>query len=327
MGENASMSADLAALRRALAIGEFVPSSAVMPPMDTVLRHKGHGYRRVDAHTLVHLMDFEVTQPYSLKLDRLDQLCIQATLAGRYSRTIGQRHDIVESRILQISNAPSSVAEVAAGGRLRGVLIAIDRAHLIDHYRLRPELLPPAYRPLFLSRDGLPEVLKLPLSSACIGLVDQMLGCRYAEPLRGIFLGAKVLELVCEIVSELHRVNWRLQPRNTGEASRAQAIETAAAIYRREIGQPPTIEQIARRVGLNRNDLTGGFRARFGLTPHAFAQLQRMTRAQELLRDGRLSISEIARQIGYEGYSSFARAYHAHFGEAPAHATPAAEEL
>lgn len=54
----------------------------------------------------------------------------------------------------------------------------------------------------------------------------------------------------------------------------------------------------------------------FGATPHAYANVVRMEQAQVLLHDGQLSISEIARRVGYEGYSSFSRAYQAHFGRA-----------
>jgi AraC-like DNA-binding protein len=42
-----------------------------------------------------------------------------------------------------------------------------------------------------------------------------------------------------------------------------------------------------------------------------------MEEARLMLRDGQLSISEVARRIGYEGYSSFSRAYRSHFGESP----------
>ena len=67
-----------------------------------------------------------------------------------------------------------------------------------------------------------------------------------------------------------------------------KAIETAAGIYRREIGSPPTIEQLATRVGLNRNELTNGFRDMYGLTPHAYGHMLRMEQA---VRDQKLGIS------------------------------------
>jgi len=71
-------------------------------------------------------------------------------------------------------------------------------------------------------------------------------------------------------------------------------------------------------VGINRNELTAGFKAQFGLTPNAFSVSLRMKEARALLDSGKLSISEIARHVGYSSYASFAHAFRAYYGEAPA---------
>ncbi|MCS0495566.1 AraC family transcriptional regulator [Ancylobacter sp. MQZ15Z-1] len=324
MDERRRLELDFRAVRSGLGVGEFVRSAEVLGPVEDVFRAREHGYRRIDDFTLLHLLNFEAGQPYSLRMERADLVCIQATIAGRYNRWIGQRMDLVSPHLMHISNTPLSVSDTEEGARLRGVLIVCERRHFVEHYRLNLERVPPAYRPIFLSREGTPEVLTLPLSPLGIGLVDQLLSCRYGEPLRGIFVGAKTVEIICDVVAQLNRLQPRAAPRLLGERARAEAIESAAEIYRREIGAPPTIEQLALRVGLNRNELTSGFRALFGVTPHAYAQMRRMERAQELLHEGALSISEVARRVGYEGYSSFARAYQAHYGRAaaPADAPP-----
>ncbi len=317
MGDHHKLELDFRAVQSGLGIGEFVRSAKVLGNIDALVRAKEHGYRRIDDFTLLHVMNFDVGAPYTLKMARADLICIQAIILGRYSRWIGQRLDLISPHMLQVSNVPVSVSSTEAGARLRGVLIVCERQHFIDHYRVNMDQVPPAFRPIFLSREGTPEVLSLPLSAAGIGLVDQIVSCRYPEPLRGIFVGAKAIEIICDVVSQIHSLRLRAAPRLTGEQAKLRAINTAAEIYRREIGDPPTIEQLVRRVGLNRNELTRGFRDSFGLTPHAYANALRMERAQELLRMGDLSISEVARRVGYEGYSSFARAYHAHYGRAP----------
>ena len=317
---------DLHALRSGLGIGEFAPSGQVASGLPDLLRAREHGYRRIDAHTLLHLLNFEVMQPYSLALSRPDLVCIQAIVAGSYTRWIGARMDLVPPQVLQISNVPASTSDTQAGRRLRGLLIVCEREHLLSHYRLDLASVPQAYRPIFLSREGSPEVLQLPLSATGIGLVDQMLACKYPEPLRGIFLGVKTVEFICDMVAQLHRPQRPAAPRALSGHAKRRAIEAAAEIYRREIADPPSIEQLALRVGLNRNELTAGFRQVHGLTPHAYAHMHRMERARELLGEGTLSISEVARRVGYEGYSSFARAFHAHFGHPPAQRGPAEAE-
>lgn len=318
MGERRRLELDFRAVRSGLGIGEFVRSAKVFGHVDEVFQAREHGYRRIDDFTLLHVMNFDVSVSYSLAMTRADLVCIQATIAGCYNRWIGQRMDLVAPHRLQVSNIPLSVSDTDAGARLRGVLIVCERKHFIDRYGLNIERVPPAYRPIFLSREGTPEVLSLPLSPAGIAMVDQIVSCRYGEPLRGLFVGAKAVEIICDVVSQLHVLRLHAPPRLIGEQTKVRAIETAAEIYRREFGDPPTIEQLVRRVGLNRNELTRGFRDIFGVTPHAYAQARRMEQAQEMLHRGDLSISEIARRVGYEGYSSFARAYHAYYRRPPA---------
>ncbi|WGD31027.1 AraC family transcriptional regulator [Ancylobacter sp. WKF20] len=317
MNERHKLDLDFRAMRSSLGVGEFVRSSQVFARADDVFRAREHGYRRIDNFTLLHVMNFDVVESYSLKMVRTDLVCIQAVVAGRYSRWIGQRMDVINPHMLQVSNIPLSVSDTDAGARLRGVLIVCERRHFIDRYGLDIDRVPPAYRPIFMSQHGTQEVLSLPLSPAGIAMVDQIVSCRYAEPLRGVFVSAKAVEILCDVVSQLHGLRQRAAPRLIGEQAKIRAIQTAAAIYRREIADPPTIEQLVRRVGLNRNELSKGFRDLFGVTPHAYAHARRMEHAQEMLRGGDLAISEVARRIGYEGYSSFARAYHAYYGCTP----------
>ncbi|MBB3769911.1 AraC-like DNA-binding protein [Angulomicrobium tetraedrale] len=323
MSEYRKLDIDFRDVLTGLRLGERLRGAEALGASDDIFRVKEHNYRRVDDYTLLHVLNFEAGQPYSLKIARQDLVCIQAIVSGNYHRWIGQRMDLVSPHLLEISNVPQSVVDVGAGGRLRGLLIICDRRHLVEHYRLNVDRLPAAYRPIFLSRTGTPEVLHMPLSSTGLHLVDQILTCKYQEPLRGIFVGAKTIEILCDVVAQLGAMPGQGAPRPAGPRQKARAIEAAAEIYRREFGSPPTIEQLAQRVGLNRNELTSGFRDAFGVTPHAYALVQRMERAQQMLREGRLSISEVARRIGYEGYSSFARAYHAHYGRAPSLDIPA----
>lgn len=136
-------------------------------------------------------------------------------------------------------------------------------------------------------------------------------------------MGAKGLELVCVIVSQLNALAARGAAQRVGVPLKAAAVEAAAEIYRSELQNPPTIDQLARRVGLNRNMLTSGFKDAFGLTPRAYGHVIRMREAERLLQTGEMSVSEVARRIGYDGYASFSRAYQAQFGRLPSSIRPA----
>lgn len=57
----------------------------------------------------------------------------------------------------------------------------------------------------------------------------------------------------------------------------------------------------------------------FGTTPNRYYMRMRLERAQSLLTDSPLPISEIAAKIGFESASAFARSYQRHFGKLPSY--------
>lgn len=308
---------DLRAVQAALRKRPFIRSSEALGPTDHIFGPKPHGYRRVDDFTLLHILNFKAAQSYELVLTRRNFICIQIMIAGTYSRWTKDRVDLVSSAETHITNFPRSISNTSVGALLRGILIACERQHFLDHFGLRIDHIPFAYREIFLSDSGMVEALKLPAQASTIINTEQILSCKFEEPLRGIYINAKVVEIICDVVAQMNRLPLQHPIRAPERRLRSQAIEAAAAIYRRELHNPPTIEQLALRVGLNRNELTFGFREMFGLTPHAFGRTIRMEEARKLL-DGRdVSVSEVARRVGYGGYASFSRAYHDCFGYPP----------
>ncbi|TCS00938.1 AraC-like DNA-binding protein [Rhizobium sp. BK418] len=290
----------------------------VLGPTEGIFRTKEHGhYRRIDDFVSLYVMNFEVLQSFSLAMALRDLICIQITIKGSYHRLVGDHVERVNPAQIQITNCPHSTSKTAAGTKLRGIMIACDRQYFLDRFGLRPDNIPALYKPIFLTDSGMVDALRLPPTPSIITTTDQILSCRYEEPLKMIYLKAKTIEIICDVVAQLNAFSLQRGNRVRSVQKKAQAIETAAAIYRREIYNPPTIKQMVLRVGLNRNELAIGFRERFGATPHAYAQRVRMEQAKALLSAGQLSISEVARRVGYEGYSSFSRAYHMHYGHAP----------
>ncbi|RYE30026.1 MAG: AraC family transcriptional regulator [Hyphomicrobiales bacterium] len=95
------------------------------------------------------------------------------------------------------------------------------------------------------------------------------------------------------------------------------AVEAAALIYRRELSNPPSIDDLARRVGLNRNSLSEAFRERFGETPASFSRRMRLEWAREQLNARTGRVSEIAMACGYTSHAAFSRSFLEQFGKPP----------
>lgn len=312
------MELDLRGIQSELRHNEFVRISDALGPTEGIFRTREHGhYRRIDDFIFLYVQNFEVLQSHSVAMARRGFVCIQITIKGSYQRLVGDHVERVNAAQMQITNCPRSISEAAAGAKFRGIMIACDRQYFLNHFGLRPDNIPAMYKPIFLTDVGMADALRLPPTPSIITTTDQIISCRYEEPLKMMYLKAKTIEIICDVVAQLNALSLRRGTRLRSADGKAQAIKTAAAIYRREIHNQPTIKQMALRVGLNHNELTIGFRELFGATPHAYARMVRMEEARVLLSAGQLSISEIARRVGYEGYSSFSRAYHMHYGHAP----------
>jgi AraC family transcriptional regulator len=81
--------------------------------------------------------------------------------------------------------------------------------------------------------------------------------------------------------------------------------------------RPPNLTQLAEVSALSKFHLLRLFAETFGTTPFEYAQLRRVERAKDLLRNSPLSIVRIAETLGYESQSAFARTFRRQAGATP----------
>jgi len=91
----------------------------------------------------------------------------------------------------------------------------------------------------------------------------------------------------------------------------------ARNILERDYAAPPTINQLARLIGLNEAKLMQDFKQLYGQTIFDFTQNIRMDEAKRLLETTSKSITEIAFDVGYEYSSNFTTAFKRRFGVPP----------
>ncbi|QCS51088.1 helix-turn-helix domain-containing protein (plasmid) [Picosynechococcus sp. PCC 11901] len=94
-------------------------------------------------------------------------------------------------------------------------------------------------------------------------------------------------------------------------------IHESAAILRKELSNPPSIEALARQVGTNRLKLNQGFHQMYGTTPFRYLRDCRVRQARKLLMTTELSVSDVACQVGYGSPSRFTTAFRQQFGLNP----------
>ena len=84
----------------------------------------------------------------------------------------------------------------------------------------------------------------------------------------------------------------------------------------------PTLDELARRVGVNRNKLAVGFKHVFGMTVGAYHREQRLERAYDMLRNPDISIGRVADEAGYRDAGSFTKAFKNRYGVLPSELRP-----
>jgi len=100
---------------------------------------------------------------------------------------------------------------------------------------------------------------------------------------------------------------------------RKRAVNRALEIIEAGLEDRISIREVARLSGVGRRTLEYAFRDRFGVSPKAFVNIQRMilTRRDLRARPDKIPIADIANQWGYWHMGQFARDYRSLFGELP----------
>ncbi len=117
-------------------------------------------------------------------------------------------------------------------------------------------------------------------------------------------------------IAEIYRIMSALvMKKNTKESS--GAIIKALGIIDSCYDTPLSVNDIARRVGLERTYFSVLFREHTGMTPHAYLNSVRVERASMLMRDTDAPISEIALSVGLDS-TAFSKMFKREVGESPA---------
>ncbi len=136
------------------------------------------------------------------------------------------------------------------------------------------------------------------------------------NPAETLFLEAKALELVALQLKQLAYLTGNTPEQQVVE-HRAEKIAFACEILRKEMAEPPRVLDLARRVGLNHNHLTQGFKEMFGLSPFEYLRVIRLETARELIASRECSVSEAAYNVGYASLSHFTKTFRKEYGINP----------
>ena len=140
---------------------------------------------------------------------------------------------------------------------------------------------------------------------------QHLLNKQVAPELQRIFMYAQALSFLTEELSGLYQAVTKFSPRDKAIALMAQDI------LQQEFQTPPSVAELAKRVGTNQCKLKKLFQHFFNTTPYAMLLDIRMNKAYQLLRANRCQISVAADLVGYSHANNFSVAFTKYFGFAP----------
>ncbi|MEO4044443.1 AraC family transcriptional regulator [Hoeflea sp. CAU 1731] len=145
------------------------------------------------------------------------------------------------------------------------------------------------------------------MGSDALRAVADMLSMRHGGSLRLLYAKAKTEELLVSALSAAHPDVERTEVR-LGKQDRKR-ITQAREILDRQFASPPSVSELARRIAVNRNKLTYGFRDMHGCSMSEYIAERRLETAWRLLKETELPVSHIAEDVGYNHLPSFSAAF------------------
>ncbi|MEE1976504.1 AraC family transcriptional regulator [Maribacter cobaltidurans] len=88
-------------------------------------------------------------------------------------------------------------------------------------------------------------------------------------------------------------------------------------LVRGNIGNRPSIKELAKKVGVSRNKLQAGVKYLYGCTVNQFVNNIRLEVARELIHNTEMNQSEICYHIGFSSRSHFSKIFEERFGKVP----------
>lgn len=130
------------------------------------------------------------------------------------------------------------------------------------------------------------------------------------------FLQAKANELICLKLFQLMEQN-NSTPLGRLSQQDKRNILSAREILIETMDKPPTIDALARQVGINTLKLKQGFKREFGTTVYDYFRQYRLEKAMDYLHKGGKGVAETAHAIGYSNISHFIDAFKKRYGITP----------
>ena len=143
-------------------------------------------------------------------------------------------------------------------------------------------------------------------------LVEQFFSNTYEGEVKMMFYKSHITALLSHYFGQLTK-----QQNTKLDSSLVKKINLAHEILLSDLENPPSLTELANRIGTNSNTLKIEFKAQFGVPVFKYLQNERLKKAYSLIKNDQKTIQEAAWAVGYDSLGSFSNAFEKKFGYRP----------
>ncbi|MCG9887175.1 MAG: AraC family transcriptional regulator [Cyanobacteria bacterium] len=187
-----------------------------------------------------------------------------------------------------------------------------------------PDLLPPNLWLKLTDGRGATHAAGHGLTAAMRLVLHQMLHCPFEGAMRHMYFEGKSIELLTLGLDQARAQAVGSPPHPQGQATALSPrdfeddrIHRARDILLQNFQNPPSLKELAYRVGINDCTLKRRFKQVFGTTVFGYLYDYRMEQARRWLLEQPWSVTEVARRVGYTNLCAFSTAFRKKFGVSP----------
>ncbi len=240
----------------------------------------------------------------------------QVTIAGRAEIDFldGQRIQLTADQAV-LFRAPTGRAAYSAeaGSKFHSVGFSLDIARI---ERLFDGEVPEMLQALLEPDADTCRIVPVRADRTMRTVARSLFGNELNGPLRTLMMEGAAIQLLA-----LQAAAAQQQPRSRDKrelsARERDAVHEARRRLLADMGQPPTLGELAFGAGLSEKRLNEGFRQLFGATVFDVLRNERLAHARNVLLAEQASLKDVAFRVGYNHVSNFITAFTARYGAPP----------
>ncbi len=147
-------------------------------------------------------------------------------------------------------------------------------------------------------------------------VLSQLINYNLHPSIRRLYFKGKVLELIALYFNKTGDADLEQCPFLADEEN-VRRIKRAKEIIIEQMVEPPSLDQLAKEIGLSLKKLKEGFKQIYGDTVYGFLLDHKMEMARKLLESGKYNVNEVGLRVGYSTASHFISSFKKKYGTTP----------